>query len=300
MARGLLIEVMWPRGHSPESERVRTVKKPDAVFENRRLVLALGMWAVALFTLLSLAFGASVFGCVGDAVEVVLGGSLGVVGWLIPAMFVLGGVAVVRRRSFTAFRVFVDTVLIVIAAVLAHLVSDGSGGVIGEWVGDAAQVSFGVVGAFVVAIMLAVIGIAARIDVRPFAKRALGAVESWRASSMPEVFDESDETIVEESPAIRNSASGRRSRRRRRVKRPGTIVPMRRRPFGAIRPAFGKRPTRLLSERSSARRAWSRRSRFRARTCSCVASRRMLVRWMSSFTRRVIFSSPRWVRTTWT
>ena len=189
------------------------MKKPDAVFENRRLVLVLGMWGAALFALLSLAFGESLFGPVGNAVDTVLGGSLGIASWLIPVMFVFGGVAVVRRRSFTAFRVFVDTVLVVIVAALAHLVSEGSGGAIGEWVGDAALLSFGAAGAFIVCTVLALIGIASRIDVAPLTKRALGAVESWRSSvtDIPvaetvEIDDESDDTIVEESPEFRDSA----------------------------------------------------------------------------------------------
>ena len=205
-------------------EKSEIVKKSDAVLENRRLVLALGMWAAAFFALLSLAFGASLFGPVGDAVDVVLGGSLGVVSWLIPVMLVFGGVAIVRHKSFTAFRVFVDTVLVVIAAALVHLVSEGSGGVIGEWVGEAAQLSFGTVGAFIVGIAVALIGIAARMDVVSLAKRAVSGVESWRSSfaaSVPvmeeDEVDETDEsynsrdTLVEECPEFRDSAESSRA-----------------------------------------------------------------------------------------
>lgn len=163
--------------------------------ENRRLTLALGMWAMALFVSLSL--GTGFFGPAGVAVDVVLTGLLGVVGWVIPAMLVMGGVAIVERWSFTAFHVFVDTVLVVIVTALAHLVSEGSGGVIGEWVGGAAQLSFGAVGAFAVGLGLALIGIAARFPVVSLTKRALEAVETWRFSFVPDVpFDESDKTIV--------------------------------------------------------------------------------------------------------
>jgi hypothetical protein len=172
--------------------------------ENRRMVLALGMWAMALFVSLSL--GTGFFGPAGAAVDAVLTGLLGIVGWAIPVMLVMGGLAIVERWSFTAFHVFVDTVLVVIATVLVHLASEGSGGVIGEWVGDVAQLSFGAVGAFAVGLGLALIGIAARFPLVSLTKRAVEAVEAWR-TFVPDVpFDDSDKTIVEESSKFRNLA----------------------------------------------------------------------------------------------
>ncbi len=177
--------------------------------ENRRLVLALVMWAVALFASLSLATG--LFGPAGVAANAVLSGLFGVAGWAFPAMFVMGGVAIVRHWRFTAFQVFVDTVLVVILAALVHIASEGSGGVIGEWVGDIAQLSFGAVGAFAVGLGLAVIGIVARTPVVPLTKRALEAAESWRSSRCSITtesgeFDTADKTTVEPSPEVRNIA----------------------------------------------------------------------------------------------
>lgn len=179
--------------------------KENKPADNRRLALGLVAWAVALFCVLSLVSGAGLFGPAGAAVDAVLSGLLGACAWVIPVLLVFGGVAIVRRRSFTAFHAFVDMVLVVVACVLLHLASEGSGGVLGEGVGEVARYSFGTVGAFVVGLGLAGIGIAARAPVVPLAKRALARLEGSRRSVPSATFDVADETVVD-FPQLRNIA----------------------------------------------------------------------------------------------
>src|SRR5271169_2388010 len=102
----------------------------------KHMTFVVGMILSAVLVALSLATG--LLGPVGEAVEAVFVGLLGVVAWTVPVELVYSAVLVARGRSFSAFRAFGDLVIIAVAASLVHLGFD-AGGVIGEAVGDAAR-----------------------------------------------------------------------------------------------------------------------------------------------------------------
>ncbi len=126
----------------------------------RNRIAVAGSVMAALFVALSLA--TDVLGPAGVACDAVLSGAFGVTAWTVVAEFVVAAIALGRRRSFTAFRVFGDLALLVIASSLVHL-TFGAGGFVGEFVGETARDGFTTPGAFVVAFVLVALVLAERI-----------------------------------------------------------------------------------------------------------------------------------------
>lgn len=158
---------------------MKTKKEPKVKPTGAQLGLVLGMFAGA--SLLGLALGTGLLGPAGEAAGTVLSGLAGMVAWLLPVEMVLCGIALARGRSFSAFRLFGDAVLALIAMALVHLAWDGSGGVLGEYVGEAARGAFTVPGALIVGLLLAMLVLAERVKAVALAERV--------ERGMPNVMD---------------------------------------------------------------------------------------------------------------
>jgi S-DNA-T family DNA segregation ATPase FtsK/SpoIIIE len=155
-------------------------------------VAALGMLGGAI--LLGLALGTGLLGPAGEAADGLLSGLAGAVAWLLPAEMLLCGAALARGRGFSLFRLLGDGVLALIAAALIHLTWDGSGGLVGEGVGEAARGAFTTTGAFIVGLLLAGLVLAERVKAVALAERIEGmslggALSSLRARRVPVLPD---------------------------------------------------------------------------------------------------------------
>lgn len=135
-----------------------------------RITLAVSLWMVALFVALSLVSG--LFGPAGESLSDAVSGLLGLASCSVVFVFVFAGVTVIRGKSaLTVFRASGDFVLVLVAATFAHLVSSGSGGVVGEFLGDSAEAALSIPGAVVALLAVATLVLLERVGLRRFLKR---------------------------------------------------------------------------------------------------------------------------------
>lgn len=127
-----------------------------------RITLAVSLWMVALFVALSLVSG--LFGPAGESLSDAVSGLLGLASCSVVFVFVFAGVTVIRGKSaLTVFRASGDFVLVLVAATFAHLVSSGSGGVVGEFLGDSAEAALSIPGAVVALLAVATLVLLERV-----------------------------------------------------------------------------------------------------------------------------------------
>jgi DNA segregation ATPase FtsK/SpoIIIE-like protein len=146
----------------------------------KRMTLASAMGLSAFFVTISLA---GLFGSVGEALDAVLTGLLGVAAWGVVLTLGYSSVVIARGKSFSAFRAFGDLVIIVVASAFAHLISDEAGGVVGEAIGDAGVSAFSLPGTFIMGLSVVGLVVAERIKMLSLLSRLAEAILS--ATSEP-------------------------------------------------------------------------------------------------------------------
>jgi DNA segregation ATPase FtsK/SpoIIIE-like protein len=141
--------------------------------KNKVMAVAAGVFAFA--GVLSLA---GLFGPLGEAVAHVLSASLGIVSWVGILMLGLGAASLWRGKGYTAFRGFTDVGLVFVFTMLVR-VGGGDGGFLGAGLGDLSESALGTAGAFMMGLLLIILVLASRVDVRSIAARRV------RSAAMP-------------------------------------------------------------------------------------------------------------------
>lgn len=188
-------------------------KRRDA--ENYR---ALAKWTTGIALIaFGLIFGLAAFGLAGLAGTALFSFGFGIIGvgsFLLPALLILTGLAIMLERTFVSPLTAAGIVLILAATLtLLGITSQVLGGAAGAALGHAAAEFFGLWGALILLIAIAAIGIVVTTDVIALAKtiaelfgKTSSALSSVRLPSLSE-RSHKEGNVEEESPAIEETVS---------------------------------------------------------------------------------------------